>query len=445
MLTFLLQSTQNAIHYFGPFPGLSKLFLRFLLDKWGSGEEAVRIVAFLNIREMALRLPYPFINGCLKGLYLTYVRNAKFANSQTAGLLMFMENCVIELYGLDFGASYQHAFVYIRQLAVHLRIAYSKHKSKEAHASVYNWQTIHSIRVWARVLAAYPRQEKLWLLAFPLIQLVHGVISLVPTARHFPLRLHCVSYLLLLAEKSATNTELPIMLNSVSTLLEILEYPAFFKKPPPYSGKPPSFAYTLRVSDKMLNSRVFQKMVMLEAHHLLAQYFCIYSRSIAFPELVLPATVAMKRFLKKSRVPLFSNKIRSLLDVMNRSSQYVAAKRNMVSFGPADHKKVANFLKADSGAKGVKTLTPLEKYFADLREAKHHIDKMALKSAQQTHEGAESDAEESESGMSVEDSGDEEAEEVPLQESSDEESSEEDEEFEDKGDAIKAFSFDNFD
>jgi len=66
MITFILQHTEHFIHYFGPYGGLSKLFLKKLLELWGSADEAVRIVAFLNIRAMALKLPYPYIANCLK-------------------------------------------------------------------------------------------------------------------------------------------------------------------------------------------------------------------------------------------------------------------------------------------------------------------------------------------------------------------------------------------
>eukprot|EP00041_Stephanoeca_diplocostata_P019762 m.429891 g.429891 ORF g.429891 m.429891 type:complete len:143 (+) comp21389_c0_seq5:1602-2030(+) len=59
---------------------------------------------------------------------------------------------VVELYRLDAVASYQHAFVYIRQLAIHLRNA-SLAKKKDTHLQVYNWQYLYAIRVWSKLLA----------------------------------------------------------------------------------------------------------------------------------------------------------------------------------------------------------------------------------------------------------------------------------------------------
>ena len=71
------------------------------------------------MRQMVIVSPYPFIEIALKGIYLTFIRNCKFPTPSTKPTLAFMLNSVVELYALDLSSAYQHAFVYIRQLAVH--------------------------------------------------------------------------------------------------------------------------------------------------------------------------------------------------------------------------------------------------------------------------------------------------------------------------------------
>ena len=44
-------------------------------------------------------------------------------NENNSQSFIVMRNCVTELYSMDTVASYQHAFVYIRQLAIHVRNA----------------------------------------------------------------------------------------------------------------------------------------------------------------------------------------------------------------------------------------------------------------------------------------------------------------------------------
>jgi nucleolar complex protein 2 len=120
------------IPYVACFPRYPINYLRALLQIWSKGEETDRIMAFLNIHKLAIATPFPFVHRCMKESYLAYVRNAKFGTAMQRGAVNFMANGVVELFLLDGVGAYQLAFVYIRQLAVHLRQALTQ-KNTEAH------------------------------------------------------------------------------------------------------------------------------------------------------------------------------------------------------------------------------------------------------------------------------------------------------------------------
>jgi nucleolar complex protein 2 len=88
----------------------------------------VRIQSFLNIRSLAMApivtknsKSGSYLDECLKGIYLTFVRNSKNTNVHTLPSINLMRNLAVELYGLNQDLSYQHAFTFVRQLAIHLR------------------------------------------------------------------------------------------------------------------------------------------------------------------------------------------------------------------------------------------------------------------------------------------------------------------------------------
>lgn len=190
MVLYVLRTLKPYIPLLEAFPKHSKRLLKQVLVHWGgTTNQGVRIVAFLRIRQMAVELPFPQVETCLKGLYLTYVKHAKFVSETTVASVHLMANCIVELYGLDPAAAYQHAFVYIRQLALHLRSAVTTN-TKQAIQNVYCWQFINCLKVWSSVLCAHAttRDSELYPLIYPLCQILLGVASLVPTPRFFPLR-----------------------------------------------------------------------------------------------------------------------------------------------------------------------------------------------------------------------------------------------------------------
>ncbi|KJE97350.1 Noc2l protein [Capsaspora owczarzaki ATCC 30864] len=366
LTSFVLQNLERATALFAPFPKISRALLKTLLDLWSHAHEQVRVMAFLGIRRMALICPYPFLDLCLKSIYLTFVRNSRFTNAQSMPLIQFMLNCVVELYGIDMWSTYQHAFVYIRQLAIHLRSALTL-KKKEAYRNVYNWQFLHCLTAWTRVLSAYASTERraqsggaesvLAPLVYPLAQILGGTIRLIPTARYFPLRFHCIGNMNALS--AATGTFIPVL----PYIVEVFESSDMKKRFVASTTKPVDFGLLVKVAKTFTRSKVFQDTVMESTLFLLLEHVSIHAFAIGFPELALPALIQLKRVLKRTQMPAVRKQVKQVLDKIEDNARFISSRRATVSFSPKDIAQVRQWEATETA----RNQAPVRKYFVALK------------------------------------------------------------------------------
>ena len=65
---------------------------------------------------------------------------------------------MVEMFGLDMAAAYEHAFAHIREVAGLLRSALAM-KTKDAYREVYCWQTTCTLELWGKLLGAHADKQ----------------------------------------------------------------------------------------------------------------------------------------------------------------------------------------------------------------------------------------------------------------------------------------------
>lgn len=356
--------------YLLSFKKVLKSLLKTTVNIWSdtSSDEAARISAFMIIRRLAVISDASLREAVLKITYQAFVRGSRITNIHTLPGINLMKNSAAELWGLDPSIGYTTGFTYIRQLAVHLRTSIT-HPTKDSYKTIYNWQYTHSLDFWSRVLSTHcsnpllktPSASPLHPLIYPLVQITLGALRLIPTPTYFPLRFHLTRSLLRISR--TTSTYIPL----APALLEVLSSPDLSKPPKPSTLPPLDFTIALRAPKSYLRTRIYQDGLGQQVQELLAEFFACWAKHIAFPELIIPPTVALKRWLKTaSSPPAKGNKsatnkaeregkgnknakvnssIVLLLQKLSANAQYVEGKRAAVNFGPSDRQGVDNFLR----------------------------------------------------------------------------------------------------
>lgn len=354
ILTVLLKHLHQMSVYVACFNSISKRALKKLIALWSSSEETVRVLAFLCILRITRNQQAALLDLVLKAMYLTYVKNCKFVSPSTWPGINFMRRSLVEMFTLDLNVSYRHVFLYIRQLAIHLRNAIVVQKIENRQA-VYNWQFVNSLHLWADLISATSNKPQLQPLLYPLVMVITNTIKLVPTHQYYPLRFHCVEILINLSKE--TDTFIPIL----PFIVEVLTTYDFNKKHKKVSMKPLDFSCILRLAKSQLMENGFKDSVIDRVYGLLLEYMASISQSIAFPDISLLAVIQMKQFLKTCSVSNYTKKLRQLLEKIEENSKFIEKERAQVSFALSDEKMVAAW-EARIKTKGTPLLTFFESW-----------------------------------------------------------------------------------
>ncbi|KAJ3879123.1 Noc2-domain-containing protein [Lentinula edodes] len=319
-----------------------KLYLKKCLEIWSSANDSIRIASFVAIRKLAAATDQSILDHVLKGTYLTLVRSSKSTTAYNLPSINLMKNSASEIFCLDQAMAYQHAFGYIRQLAIHLRNS-MKVKSKEAYKQVYNWQFIHSLDFWSIVLAracdyelelANGAPSELKPLIYPLVQVSLGAIKLISNSRSYPFHLHVIRSLLHLTRH--TQVYIPIAPYILPILTSTLSSSSH---PKTSTLKSLDLDLQIRTPQQYLKTRVYVEGLIEEVTYLSAEWLSTKAvhGSIAFPEIVVPVLVALKKAIKSAKSNgsrKDSASIKTLVERIEDSVRWSDQRRKEVKLAP---------------------------------------------------------------------------------------------------------------
>lgn len=335
VLVEIIKKSSGFLSYYSSFPKLLKEFSKSLLGLWGMGDERVRVAAFLVMRRACLTYPQGFLDRVFKGC-LKVINQVSKLNATLMTKLKFMNSCLVELSGLSLSNTYSFGFLGIRELALNLKNA----TANSDYSVILSWSFVNSIRLWADIIATYGNSpnggENLKHLVYPLVQISIGALRLCPNSKNFPTHLLILQTLLHTSEK--TGVFIPIS----SYLMEILSSSEITSKAKPSTLKPLDLFGVLSVPSGYMSTSVYQRGLFESVLSLFYDYFAI--PSISFPELCVPITVFLKRWMKKSKNPFMSKNVRVLLEKIQEQSSWTEKERSRLSISPTDFKAAVNIL-----------------------------------------------------------------------------------------------------
>jgi nucleolar complex protein 2 len=203
-------------------------------------------------------------------------------------------------------------------------------------------------------------------------------MRLIPTAQYFPLRFQLVRSLLRISR--ATGTYIPL----APALYEVLNSAEMRKFPKNSTLTPLSFDISIRAPKPYLRTRTYQDGLGEQVNELLSEFFVLWTKSIAFPELALPVIVMVKRWIKTAsqkvggnRNARVNNGLSLLIQKLEANSRWIEERRGKVDYAPNNRNQVESFLKDVEWTK-----SPLGAFVVNQRRAREEKAKVLEESRQ---------------------------------------------------------------
>lgn len=363
----VLASVQEVLPYYVLHRKLLKELLGAVAGVWALASEIdTQVAAYAFLRNACGEFPKLMLENVLRKTYAAFLQHLRRTTVQTMPNLNFCKNSAAGLCEIDEASAYQVGFEHIRQLAIHLR-GLLLGTSREPSKAVYNWQFCHALDFWSRVVAQHCVPEKelkhklkelpLRPLIYPLVQVTLGAIRLVPTAQFFALRFYLVRLMLRIMQ--TTGVYIPVF----PLIAEVLTSAALNKAGKRTNLQPVDFDHSIKVSQQYLGTKVYQDGLCEQVLDLTGEFFAVYAKSVAFPELATPAILSIRRYTKRSKNVRFNRQLNQLVEKLTANSTFIASKRLGIEYGPANKIEVLLFLQDFDWEK-----TPLGQYVVVQRQ-----------------------------------------------------------------------------
>ncbi|VDN52629.1 unnamed protein product [Dracunculus medinensis] len=302
VLVCTLHAITEVISLYGHFNKLTRNLIKSLVRIWSRKTDECRCAAFIAIFKF-IRSNKSIYSAIIKACYFGYVTNVREVTPESWPLITFMQKSFAEICFIDIAISYQYAFMYIRQTAIHLRNAMIA-KRKDLIQTVYNWQFIQCLYLWATVISRVARSEDrvyirrddifqrlhgLMELAYPLCQITIATFKLYPSPKFLPLKLHCIRILLLLQVNC--NIYIPALSLAVQLCDDAVNM--VLKKPKKGKGTIRAVDITcmIKASSSHMEENGYRHKALDALFKVLLEAAYILRSSCAFPDLIVPLNV----------------------------------------------------------------------------------------------------------------------------------------------------------
>ncbi|BFU23884.1 nucleolar complex protein 2 family protein, putative [Entamoeba histolytica HM-1:IMSS-B] len=279
----------------------------------------------------------------LRIIFGNYMKSCKQFSRNTSDLFNESQQFIKKISLFNMKATYNILFEYIRNIALSTK---NCNTDLNAFKSVCSFGCIKTFEIIAICLKANV-DEKVTQLYHPFCQLLCGLLNFVKGITHFPVVLHFIQILNSVVSEKLFVSPIPPILVAFEQLSQIKPKPSSAEQGSSKKSKKEyeeiDFSYSLQISKEETRNSDFIVSATNALIKELTNYFNIFNKSIALPELACQCISSLKKITKQCKIVVLNNKINTFIQKLNKNIEVIKQKRNGIDFGPFDVTKVMEF------------------------------------------------------------------------------------------------------
>ena len=191
MRNFIFYNIEKISPLIFQFNNFTEIVLKLGIKLWSTTKDIELRKIIISFIKSLITKKSKFFEYSIKIFYINYLNIAKEMNLNTFIHIKQLQDDIINILSYDLQKAYTTIFTFIRKLCIQLR-ATIVDKTSSSIKSIYNWQFVNSLILWGRVIMKYISDSNIYLLIYPLIQTIIGVIRLNYGEQYYLLRLRLV-------------------------------------------------------------------------------------------------------------------------------------------------------------------------------------------------------------------------------------------------------------
>ena len=165
------------------------------MDAWSTSEnKEVELSAFILLEKLVKQDLEKHHSEITKKALSAYMKLTSGSSAETYPKIVFMQQCLIQLFALDLNLTYTLAYNSLRTIVQCIQAVTADHQESRI-TELCSWKNVHALYLWVSMYGSIKNCGVMQSLIYPIVETINEILSIIALQpRYYPLRYDCIIF-----------------------------------------------------------------------------------------------------------------------------------------------------------------------------------------------------------------------------------------------------------